>query len=89
MAVNGKQVVAESGVKYSLGSPWEQVGAGQSKFDVLDLMSGKAVLASVSGTPPLSPKAATVFFFGAAGSDGGLQAQLVSDAPESTVAVAV
>lgn len=78
LAVGGKSLV--DGVKYSLGSEWVQVPtAGQDTFTVL---GGTATtpLATVVGSPPLSPSAATVFLYGVA--QTGTAAKLLSDAPE-------
>ena len=72
MLINGKAGV--QGVKYSLGSTWIPAPAGQDTFEVTpsDI--------TVTGTPPLSPSAATVFFYGT--KKYGLKAKLLNDAPE-------
>ena len=52
-------------------------------FDVVDSGS-KKVLATVTGTPPQSPRAATVYLIGEQGTTGafGTKAKLSDDAPE-------
>jgi hypothetical protein len=72
MLINGKPGV--SGVKYSLGSTWVPAPASQDTFEV---SPGGT---TVTGTPPLSPSAATVFFYGT--QKYGLEAKLLNDAPE-------
>ena len=72
MLINGKAGV--QGVKYSLGSTWIRAPGGQDTFEVTP--SG----ITVTGTPPLSPSAATVFFYGT--EKYGLKAKLLNDAPE-------
>ena len=67
--------------RYSLGSAWGQVPPGQATFTVAADGSTQA-LATVTGTPPLSPSAATVFFYGTA--KYGLVAKLLDDAPEQS-----
>jgi hypothetical protein len=64
-------------VKYSLGSNWGPVPHGQCTFEVTD---GSKTLSTVTGTPPLSPSAATVFLFGT--EKYGLKSILLNDAPE-------
>eukprot|EP01051_Picozoa_sp_SAG22_P013437 SAG22_NODE_1504_length_4277_cov_4.550503_3_plen_432_part_00 len=81
LAIGGKAVV--DGVKYSLGSSWVQVPtAGQDTFTVLD-GSASTPLAAVTGSPPLSPSAATLYLFGV--EQTGTAAKLLSDAPEFPV----
>jgi hypothetical protein len=55
----------------------------QVTFDVVDSGS-KKVLATVTGTPPQSPRAATVYLIGEQGTTGafGTKAKLSDDAPE-------
>jgi hypothetical protein len=43
-------------------------------------VTGNSKPATATGTPPMSPAASTVFFYGTA--KYGLQAKLVNDAPE-------
>ena len=77
MTVNSIPFV--TGVKYSLGSTWVQLKPGQDTFHVVDA-AGSPTLATVTGTPPLSPSAATVFLYGT--KVYGLAAKLLNDAPE-------
>lgn len=72
MLINGKAAV--SGVKYSLGSSWVPAPPSQDTFTVSPSST------TVTGTPPLSPSAATVFFYGT--QKYGMQAKLLNDAPE-------
>jgi|EP01046_Picozoa_sp_COSAG06_P050691 hypothetical protein len=72
MLINDKPGV--DGVKYSVGSTWVRAPPSQDTFEVTP--SGT----TVTGTPPLSPSAATVFFYGT--SKYGLRAKLLNDAPE-------
>ena len=67
-------------MQYSLGSDWVEVpSAGTVTFAVVG--TDGAELADATGIPPLSPRAATVFFYGVSGT--GLSAKLLSDAPEA------
>lgn len=77
MSANGKAVT--TGVKYADSSTWVQVPTGQDTFVVNGGSGGKA-LSTVTGTPPLSPSAATVFFYGT--ESFGLFTKLLDDAPE-------
>lgn len=77
MSVNGKSVT--TGVKYADSSTWVPVPTGQDTFTILTGGGGKG-LATVTGTPPLSPSAATVYFYGT--TQYGLFAKLLNDAPE-------
>jgi hypothetical protein len=76
MSVNGKSVTA--GVKYADSSAWVPVPTGQDTFTIL-AGDGKG-LATATGTPPLSPSAATVYFYGT--TQYGVFAKLLNDAPE-------
>ena len=78
MAVNGKSVT--TGVKYADSSTWVAVPTGQDSFTVVD-GAGKE-LSTVTGTPPLSPSAATVYLYGTA--QYGLFSKLLNDAPEQS-----
>lgn len=53
--------------------------AGPVEFDILDSAT-QARLATVTGSPPLSPSAATVYLYGV--DLTGTAAKLLSDAPE-------
>jgi hypothetical protein len=77
MRVNGKPIAA--GVKYGDSSTWVPVPTGQDTFTILAGGGGKE-LATATGTPPLSPSAATLFFYGT--TQYGLFAKLLDDAPE-------
>ena len=77
MSVGGK--VLTSSIHYADSSAWVQVPTGQLTFSVSDGGGGKA-LSTATGTPPLSPSAATVFFYGT--QSYGLYSKLLDDAPE-------
>ena len=67
------------GVKFSVGSAWVPVPAGQETFEILDSAT-QAQLATATGSPPRSPGAATLYLYGVELT--GTAAKLLSDAPE-------
>ena len=77
MTVGGKAVA--QGVKFSVGSAWVPVPAGQETFQILDSAT-QAQLATATGSPPRSPGAATLYLYGVELT--GTAAKLLSDAPE-------
>ena len=81
LAVNQKPVANSSWTSYSVGSKWLTVPNGQVTFEALDSESHK-VLASVTGTAPQSPLAATVYLIGLQiGGAFATTAKLLPDAP--------
>eukprot|EP01052_Picozoa_sp_SAG31_P040432 SAG31_NODE_5852_length_2296_cov_0.827947_2_plen_198_part_00 len=68
-------------VAFSVGSQWATLQTGPTTFVVYDAISGET-LATVRGTAPLSPDAATVFLIGSEMEDKyALEAKVVNDAP--------
>ena len=69
-------------VQYGDSSAWAPVAAQKASFTVVDSLSA-ATLAQVTGTPPYSPAAATVYVYGIAKSNStfAVQAKLLNDAP--------
>ena len=67
-----------------MGSQWVPVptAGGPVTFRVLDTAT-KALLATVTGSPPLSPGGATLYLYGVELT--GTAAKLLSDAPELVV----
>eukprot|EP01047_Picozoa_sp_COSAG01_P099005 COSAG01_NODE_29104_length_645_cov_0.992674_1_plen_77_part_00 len=68
---------------YSVGSNWVQVSPGAGGQDTFEVVGSadETVLATVTGYPPASPSAATLFFYGVA--ETGTSAKLLNDAPEA------
>lgn len=70
-------------VKYGDGSTWVPVPAQKSTFMVINSLTN-ATLTIVSGLPPYSPSAATIYVFGltaANSSQFSIRAKLLDDAP--------
>ena len=69
------------GIKYSVGSEWVTVPTvGPVTFDIFDSAT-QSHLATVTGSPPVSPGAATLYLYGVELT--GTVGKLLSDAPEN------